>query len=406
MLEIIKDSSTRKLLILAILVRIFIMPFFAHPDIKTYNFQASFLQQGVINIYDYLIVNRDKLPLKEEFVYFPLTYFLLGTYQAVVSPFTPGMHEWLSNAAIDSVGDKHIFRNLFVLKIPHLIFDILTGLLLVGMFDNLTKKKKVLTFWLFNPFSIILLYVYSNVDIFPMFTIVLSLYLATRKRFVLAAFALGIGGAFKAFPLLLLPFLIIQTEGIWKKILVFVVGLVTLGVFIVPFIRSAAFVQSALVSGLTTRMISFGVEIGFGEILMPSLVLLGGLFGFSVVNRGVNLWKLCFCALLFILISIHFHIHWLLWLIPFGALLYAEEELERVSLFIVFIVTAFLIPILYQDRFMSFGLLGVISPLYGLLPIPASVLAKIYPSAVLQGIMHSILFGLGLLLSMKVLSKK
>src|SRR3989304_8391664 len=90
----------KKLLILAIILRLLIMPFFFHPDIKTYHFQASFLSKGVFNIYPYLIENREKLPLKEEFVYFPLTYFFLGGYQALVSPLLgDNFTNWLAGAS-------------------------------------------------------------------------------------------------------------------------------------------------------------------------------------------------------------------------------------------------------------------------------------------------------------------
>ena len=62
----------KKLLVLAIVLRVLVAAFLFHPDIKTFNFQASFLKKGVTDIYSYLIENRKTLPLKEEFVYFLL----------------------------------------------------------------------------------------------------------------------------------------------------------------------------------------------------------------------------------------------------------------------------------------------------------------------------------------------
>src|SRR5581483_3617962 len=96
----LKNSWYLNFLILAILLRLLIMPFFFHPDIKTYSYQVSFLQKGILNIYSYLPENKAELPLKEEFVYFPLTYFTLGIYQIIASPFLgPDFYSWVSNAS-------------------------------------------------------------------------------------------------------------------------------------------------------------------------------------------------------------------------------------------------------------------------------------------------------------------
>ena len=76
-----KNNKVLGLLTLAIVLRLLVAGFIFHPDIKTYNFQASFLKNGVTNIYTYLIENKKTLPLKDDFVYFPLTYFTLGGYQ-------------------------------------------------------------------------------------------------------------------------------------------------------------------------------------------------------------------------------------------------------------------------------------------------------------------------------------
>ncbi len=100
MSKILEIPGWQKILALAILLRLLIMPFFFHPDIKTYHFQASFLRQGVVNIYSYLTENKKSLPVKEEFVYFPLSYFLLGGYQTAISPLLGAdFNSWLSDAS-------------------------------------------------------------------------------------------------------------------------------------------------------------------------------------------------------------------------------------------------------------------------------------------------------------------
>jgi len=40
-----------KLLFLAVALRLLVSAFLYHPDIKTFNFQSSFLKKGVVDIY-------------------------------------------------------------------------------------------------------------------------------------------------------------------------------------------------------------------------------------------------------------------------------------------------------------------------------------------------------------------
>lgn len=113
------------------------MPFYFHPDIKTYHFQASFLKKGVFNIYTYLAGHKVELPLKDEFVYFPLTYFFLGFYQIIASPFLgANFPVWLSDASAGAVNQIGVFRYLLILKLPYLVLDILIPFLLIKFLKN------------------------------------------------------------------------------------------------------------------------------------------------------------------------------------------------------------------------------------------------------------------------------
>jgi len=72
----------------------------------------------------------------------------------------------------------------------------------------------------------------------------------------------------------------------------------------------------------------------------------------------------------------------------------------------VLAVFAFLIPILYQDRFMTFGLLRAYSIYFDLLPTPFVVVQKIYDPANLLAIFHSIFAGGSMVLTYKLLRKE
>lgn len=384
----------KKLLLLAVVLRLLVAAFYFHPDIKTYNFQASFLRKGVFNIYAYLRENNKSLPLKEEFVYFPLTYFTVGGYQAIMSPILgKGFDAWLSDASVNSfVKNPGVFRYLVVLKLPYLVLDILIGYLLMRFFDDKEKARKAFIIWLFNPFTIVLFYVFSNVDIFPVALTLVSLLLARKNKLIASSLLLGIGAGFKLYPILLVPFLFLKARSVKEKLGVIASPIIALAVIITPFL-SSAFIQSAVISGLTTRIFNPGFSIGFGEFNIVGLTGLVALFFYGLlIDKKVNILNYWIAIFLLIFSFSHFNIQWLAWVAPFLVILSVQKPKLAVTLLILSLV-AILIPPLYEDRSMSFGLLRVYSTLFDLLPTPFSAIQTVYDPYNLQSIFHSVLAG-------------
>ena len=326
----------KKLLFLAIFLRVLVAIFLFHPDIKTYNYQASFLRKGVFNIYTYLVDNKKTLPLKDDFVYFPLTYFVLGGYQAIVSPILgAGFNSWLANASANSVvTDPNIFKYLLILKLPYLILDIILAYLIMGFFENKEDKKKAFIFWLFNPFTIVLLYAYSNVDIFPVILTVLAFLMLKKQKLFTASLLLGVASGFKLYPLLFVPFLFLSGRSIREKIILAVTPVITFGLIVLPFI-SGAFFQSALVSGLTTGIFTSNF----------STLAVAVLFFYAVlIDKKINLLNYWIALFLIIFSFTLFHIQWLLWIAPFLVILSVKKPSFSWLVFL-FGVLAFAIPI-------------------------------------------------------------
>ncbi len=385
------------------------MPFYFHPDIKTYNFQSSFLKNGVVNIYSYLTDHKQDLPLKEEFVYFPLTYFFLGGYQILASPFLgPGFHQWLFDASQSATQRPDVFRYLFILKLPYLLLDIAIGFLLMKFFEKDEDKKRVFTIWMFNPLSLVLIYAFSNLDIIVVFLTVLSLLLAQKQKPISAALALGIGAGFKAYPLLFAPFLMLTVKD-WKQRLgILLVSVLPFILTIAPFLRSTSFKEATLTSGLMTRLTLMGMNLGFNETLLVGVAALSVLFfwGFSEMQISKDkLWQYYLALLLLLLSVIHFHVQWILWMMPFAALLFVRSK-KLILPMALLLLTAFFIPLLYEDKAMTVGLFSVINPTYNLLPIPFAIVQKFYDPYVIQSILHSIFAGGSLVVAWKILRSR
>lgn len=396
-----------RLIFLAVLLRLFVSAFLFHPDIKTINFQTSFLKKGVTNIYPYLAENKKTLPLRDEFVYFPLTYFTIGGYQAIASVFIgSGLDDWLFQAGTNQVVENpNIFKYLTLLKLPLLIFDIAIAFLLLKYFKDKKKGEKAFIFWLFNPFTIILIYAYSNIDIYAVLLTVIALILLKRKKLIYSLILLGIASAFKMYPLLFIPFLFLKGKSVREKILILVIPVLILLLTIIPF-YSTDFTQSALVSGLTTRIFSPGISLGFGESIIMGLLLISALFfyGFFVKNK-IKVFNY-FLILLFIIFSFsHFHISWLLWIAPFLVILIVKVP-KLTWPILIWSIIAFLIPLFYEDRSMTISLFKTFSTWYDLLPTPFVVIQKFYDPYSFQSMLHSALAGLSIILSYILIFEK
>ena len=387
----------RKLLVLAIFLRVLVAAFLFHPDIKTYNYQASFLKKGVFNIYTYLVENKKSLPLKDDFVYFPLTYLAVGSYQWIASPILgKSFDSWVASAGSSSVvEDPNIFRYLVVLKLPYLILDIVIAFLLMRFFENKEDKKKAFVYWLFNPFTIIMIYVFSNVDIFPVIFTILAFLMIKKQKLFPASVLLGVASGFKLYPLLFVPFLFLAGRNLKEKFILAATPLVTFGLIILPFI-SGAFFQSALVSGLTTGIFT-------SDFTTLGLSLL--FFYAVLVDKKINLFNYWVSLFLIIFSFTLFHTQWLLWIAPFLVILSVKKSIYSRLIFF-FGMVALAIPVLYQDRFMSISLFRIYSTWYDLVPTPFTIIQKVYDSNNLMAFLHSVLAAGSLVMTYKIFKEK
>jgi hypothetical protein len=395
-----------RLLALAVLLRLLIMPFFFHPDIKTYSYQSSFLKKGVVDIYSYLVNNKSRLPLKEEFVYFPLAYYTLGGYQAIVSPLLgPGFDRWLSDASGNSMSTIGVYGYLFILKLPYLILDILIAFLLIQFVKKEENKKKIFLAWLFNPFTIFLIYIYSNIDVFPVFLSLLTLLFYKKDKYFYSGLTLGLAFCFKAYPIIMIPFIILLFKDI-KVAAKFIAGLLLqILVFILP-LWSPAFFTSAFNSGLTTRIFSTGISLGFGESIMIVILSLTFLFYVSMKKiKKENVWIYYMFSILLILSFIHFHIQWILWVFPFLILAKVLKPSLTVP-FYIFSISAFLIVWLYFDKAMTIGILSPINDVLTYSTPPSSIVQKVFDPYVLQGILHSVMAGSAIFIGYSMLKDR
>jgi hypothetical protein len=394
-----KIPISKKIFIFAILARFLVMPFLYHPDIKIYNFQSSFLSKGVLNIYNFMADKKWELPYREEFVYQPLTYLFWGSYQIISKPLLgDGFNNWLWDASQQSIERPGVFRYIFILKFPLFLFDILMAFLLASFFEQKERKARIFSLWLLNPFSIFIIYGYSGFDIIVSFFVVLALLLTKKEKLSLAVLFLALGALFKAYPVLFLPLVILRSKkalDFFKYIFIFSLTIILVSL---PFL-SVSFINGAFASGLMTRILSPAIDLGFGVKIIVPIVALSFVYLLSLYDKNrLDLYFFLTSAL--IISSIHFHIQWLIWAVPFLFIVWVSENKDFLFLTLWFILS-FILPFLYDDKQMTVSLFSLFSRYFSFLPHPFILVQKFYDPFYLQSIIQTLSFSLVLFLIWK-----
>lgn len=372
-------------------VYLFIAPFFFQPDLKVIYYLSQFFSHGVIDIYKFLGENPEKSFLGP-FVYLPLSYFTFGVLFIPVKLLAgSNFVDWLGMGN-DAVSIPQIFRYIFLMKFPLIVVHLATGWLLTKVLTEARLKTVILFVWFFNPISLYVVGMMGQLDGIPTLLTVLAFLLAGRNPY-LSALLLGFGASFKSYPLLMLPFLSVVATNTWRKSVgVFFVGIIPFVLTIFPFLATPEFYRDALASGLALRIFEARIQIGFNEqiLVLPAIFVL--LFLHAVVFARGQTSRLLgyFLALPFLIIAgTHFHPQWTLWALPFFSLAIVYYRLWLPLVF--FLVGWFGTVFLFDDKFLTLGLLSPLDPGILFLPTIRSLLFQSTDPPLMQSVFHTIL---------------
>lgn len=386
-------SPLGKIFLVAVFLKIFLLPFFFHPDLKTIFCKAQYFGRGVVNIYEYLDRNKEIKEICSEFSYPPLNYYSLGVMYPALNFFGGnGFSQWLmiGNTSVDI---NHLFRFLFIIKIPFLIFEFLTAVLIVKFLDNEEQKRNALLIWFFNPANIYIVTVMGQLDIVPAFLSLLAIYLTFKKRrSYLGAFVLGLSAALKSYSLFFLPFYgIIVGKNWYQRFLLIIIGLTPYLVSVIPFVGFESFRQSVLLSGLSQRMFQLSWPIGFGEQIQLVLLAICFLFLRALIvklDQEDLVTHFGSIALLFLAGS-HFHPQWFIWSLPFLSILVAKSP-KLIPALILLIIGWIGVILMYDDPALVFGLISPLEPSVFSLPSLRNLMANIIDPSQIQSMFHTL----------------
>lgn len=340
-MKFIQSLFSSKLFLLGLLIRLVVMPFTAHYDLRGINFAVYQLPYNhVTNIYevarsgpiDYLTnVNFGR----EYFIYPPLNYFTLGTFMWILKPFYGSdFVNWIQgygNDTLSVITHPQVFRYLFLMKLPYLLFDILMLFSLFKFARLPAERKSVLKYWWLNPIVIFLPYIWGQFDIIPASLSVLAVWIL-KKNPVKGMLLIGLAASFKSYPLILIPLIVITLARDWKQALkMFFAGTLPFVLTSLPYAFNSFFRDTVLFSWQSQKMLDFMWAIG-GDI---------GIYPFVIGYTLIAFWSFYFArkkadvigpltlALFWYFATTNFHAQWFLWILPFLVLYSVKFKVFR-----------------------------------------------------------------------------
>ncbi len=413
-----KNLLKSKVLLLGLLIRLIVMPFTGHYDIRGINYAVYNLPyKGIMNVYqvaccskeiDYLVnINFGR----DYFIYPPLNYFTLGTFMTILKPFYgPEFATWINGYGNDIrsvITHPHVFRYLFLMKLPYLFFDICMVLLLQQFFVKKSNKERVLAYWWLNPIVIFLPYMWGQFDIIPAFFVMWGILQAARKHPLQAALLMGIGASYKNYPLILMPILAVVLGKNIKEIgKIILIGFAPFVLTTMPFWGNQFFRQTVLFSWQSQKMLDFAWAMSADNSIYPFMVGYTIILLFSLYQLRGQVAKVhipIVATLLWYYATTNFHQQWFMWVLPF-LVLYTVRN-RALSYIALFVVGLFFLRLIELQANVTTELFVWLAPAFDDLPKTRTIINMFYDIDRFRGIVNSLIMGTALWISAHIVKE-
>lgn len=385
-------------LILAIIIRLVIIPITLHPDIRGYNFGAYLIAQKghLLDFYDYLSGLPADNPLVkiygiDLFIYPPIPYLTMALFMKILSVFYPwDLFQVLILDMSQVIGQINLPRLLYLLKGPFLVFELLGFWLIGKLFDRQKDVFLARILWLFNPVAIYASYMVSQFDIFIAVAILGTLVLFRQKRFGWAAVVLGLGAGVKQFPLFLIPFLALTaSKKMTERIKIFTAGVGTYFLLLLPYLGSWGFRRYALLATQTDKIFFAKIPVSGAEYLPLFLVGLVFLFWWSFFKpEKFSLWEWFLAVNLLFFSLVHYHPQWLVWITPL-LIIYLVKDWPRSIFPVGILLLCYGIIVLLFESSLNLGLFLPLRPSWTNFSI-SQFISRFYEANILASVIRGI----------------
>ncbi len=412
----------KKILLLATSLYLLLATLTYHPDNKLVLNWASQDNGKVWNIWSYGEKNLQKVG---QFNYPPLHFYLDKIQYFIARPIGgDGFYEWLSSPNSTDGDQANLSRYSFAIKVPIIMFALFSAVFLYLISKQFgaseTNAKLIISLWLFNPITLYSIPIMGQNDVMAITFFLAGWYLLNSKKIFYSAIVFGLGASVKMFPLMWLPFLLLvdNSLSIKKRFKILFGAIATYILTLIPFISNATFRENAFNSGIDRFFIA-KIDLGFNDqiLLVPILIMLiiYGITKFKKINDQnqtvIHQASILLLLNMVMLFFNHFHPQWITWMIPFWAIWIANQKKEYMISLVLLSISVFfawlIIVILFNDSFLTLGLLVASNPHLASLPaITNLLLSRNIDLSKFSNYAHTWLSGLTLMFLIYWLSDK
>lgn len=314
---------------IAVILRLLLMPFFAHVDLfSEYRRVFYALENGLFTDNSHRFVTY-----WIEMLFSALSLLFINVTEGLFHLEDPARSTSNLTDYAFFLNDPNVFRHLFFFKLPYLLFDIATAVIIWRFIDNPSHKRIALLLWLFNPLTLFATYIFGRFEVISLFFLALTAYQLKFDRRLLAAVCLGLALHCREINIIFLPYFliaIIDFKDHWVRNIIMIVSsaAIILGIYVLP--DSLLTALGGNVHLYTNPDAAYGND-SFKKLLSlgyywfyPVVIGLAGLalFGWENGNRSHAERFIIMCAcVLFVYFSFNVHsIHYASWLVLFPIL--------------------------------------------------------------------------------------
>lgn len=201
------------LLALGLLVRVMLMPIAFHPDLFWITYHAQRLalhgevtkdlsMQPIPHLLYTATIWLFRPALAPPEVVWPDEWRLMGQEE----------YQGAFELRVQIASAPRIHLTLFLLKLPHLAFDLASAFLLLALLRKRSRETIIaFAFWMFNPIGLYISYVYGRYDVVAGFFVLISLYFYRRFSPLSSLAALTLALLSRVIDAVLAPFFLIGT---------------------------------------------------------------------------------------------------------------------------------------------------------------------------------------------------
>jgi Gpi18-like mannosyltransferase len=177
-----------RLVLIAIALRIFLMPFFGHVDLLSEARRIYFWSESGIYFDD---ISRNATAIFQ-LIFFKVFSVFLDHKEAMLFHADMANSTASPSAYFEFVSQPAIFRTIFVIKLPFLCADLISAWALFRFCGKDGGARNAVIFWLFNPITIFAFYIFGRFESIPIMFCILSLLALKNHRLILGALLIGL----------------------------------------------------------------------------------------------------------------------------------------------------------------------------------------------------------------------